>query len=167
MSYSPNTPFTHTVCTPTECHTLYPLSLSRVLTNPCPPIPISFSRLPPHTPHPAVLGPTDPKAAPEGALRGMILKDWVALGLSEEPNTGDNCVHASASPFEALAERMNWLKADITKDAFGAMCLAAGIPAATLKEWSVDPQVKGKSIFDQLEDLDVEDCLAKMVELAQ
>jgi hypothetical protein len=88
-----------------------------------------------------VLGPTDPKAAPEGALRGTILKDWVALGLAYEPNTGDNCVHASASPFEALAERMNWLKADISKDSFGAICLAAGIPAATLQEWSVDPQV--------------------------
>ena len=59
-----------------------------------------------------VLGPTDPKAAPEGSLRNMILQDWVALGLKDEPNTGDNCVHASASPFEGLAERMNWLKTD-------------------------------------------------------
>jgi hypothetical protein len=31
----------------------------------------------------------------------------------------------------------------------------------------VDPQVKGKSIFDQLEDTDAADCLAKMVELAK
>jgi len=114
-----------------------------------------------------VLGPTDPKAAPEGALRGTILKDWVALGLAYEPNTGDNCVHASASPFEGLAERMNWLKADPATDVFGALCLAAGISAETLKEWSVDPQVKGKSIFDQLEDMDCADCLAKMVELSQ
>jgi capsid protein len=52
------------------------------------------------------------------------------------------------------------------QDSFGARALAAGIPAATLKEWSVDPQVKGKSVFDQLEDLDAADCLAKMVELA-
>ena len=28
-----------------------------------------------------------------------------------KPNTGDNGVHASASPFEALAERMNWVSA--------------------------------------------------------
>jgi hypothetical protein len=61
-----------------------------------------------------VLGPTDPKQAPEGSLRNMILNDWQALGLEYEPNTGDNCVHASASPFEGLAERLNWLKADLT-----------------------------------------------------
>lgn len=114
-----------------------------------------------------VLGPTDPKEAPEGALRGLMYKNWAELGLAYEPNTGDNCVHASASPFEGLAERLNWLKVEPENDIFGAQCLAAGIPAATLKEWSVDPQVKGKSIFDQLEDKDVADCLAKMVELSK
>jgi nucleoside diphosphate kinase len=60
----------------------------------------------------AVLGPTDPKQAPEGSLRNMMLQRWQELGMTYEPNTGDNCVHASASPFEGLAERMNWLKAD-------------------------------------------------------
>ncbi len=37
----------------------------------------------------------------------------------------------------------------------------AGISQATLKDWSIDPLVGGKSLFDQLEDLDVEDCVAK------
>lgn len=115
----------------------------------------------------SVLGPTDPKQAPEGSLRNMILKDWENLGLAEEPNTGDNCVHASASPFEGLAERMNWLKAPVASDSFGARALAMGVSEATIKEWSVDPRVKGKSIFDQLEDLDAAECLAKMVELSQ
>ena len=59
-----------------------------------------------------VLGPTDPKQAPEGSLRNLMLQSWESLGLAYEPNTGDNCVHASASPFEGLAERMNWLKAE-------------------------------------------------------
>ena len=40
-----------------------------------------------------VLGPTDPKDAPPGALRGSILKDWKKLGLSASPNVGDNGVH--------------------------------------------------------------------------
>jgi hypothetical protein len=114
-----------------------------------------------------VLGPTDPKEAPEGSLRNLILKDWETLGLAYEPNTGDNCVHASASPFEGLAERLNWLKVQPEDDSFGARALAAGISAATLKEWSVDPQVKGKSIFDQLEDTDANECLARLVELAK
>ena len=87
---------------------------------------------------------------------------------------GDNCVHASASPFEGLAERTNWLKGayTIANDSFGKQLLAAGIPEATIKEWCVDPQVvipggggKKGSLFDQVEDTDVEDCLAKCVEI--
>ena len=45
-------------------------------------------------------------------------------------------MHASASPFEALAERSNWLRASISKDAFGKALLASGIPLPLLtKEW--------------------------------
>merc|ERR1719240_2539488 len=36
-------------------------------------------------------------------FRGKVLGDWKALGLKSEPNVGDNGVHASASPFEAMA----------------------------------------------------------------
>lgn len=66
-----------------------------------------------------VLGPTDPSTAPKDSLRGNILANWKDLGLSSEPNTGDNGVHASASPFEALAERVNWLGYRIERDPFG------------------------------------------------
>ena len=89
-----------------------------------------------------VLGPTDPAEAPEGSLRGMIMARWQELGLAAEPNVGDNGVHASASPFEALAERLNWLGADLVSDSFGAALLGAGIPAETIQEWTVDPQVR-------------------------
>jgi len=114
-----------------------------------------------------VLGPTNPHDAPAGSLRGSILKEWQGLGLAFEPNVGENCVHASASPFEGLAERMNWLKAPVSKDPFGASLLKAGVSEETIKTWSVDPQVKGKSIFDQLEDMDAKECQAKIVELAK
>jgi len=116
----------------------------------------------------AVLGPTDPVSAPEDSLRGLIYKNWQELGLDSEPNVGDNGVHASASPFEALAERMNWVGAKLEEDSFGASLLEAGIPAKTIKAWSVDPQVtygapsmpiKG-SLFDALEDVDSDQCLA-------
>jgi hypothetical protein len=112
-----------------------------------------------------VLGPTDPKDAPEGALRASIFKDWQSLGLAAVPNVGDNGVHASASPFEGLAERMNWLAADPAKDAFGARLIKSGVSVDTIKKWSVDPQVKGKSLFDQLEDLDTPACAAKAAAL--
>lgn len=143
-----------------------------------------------------VLGPTDPKDGPADSLRGKIFRDWKSLGLGYEPNVGyvhsckicilnfiynfilelilnflfirsDNGVHASASPFEGLAERMNWLEARPEEDTFGAALIASGVSSKTIKAWSVDPQVKGKSLFDQLEDLDAPQCVAKAQELAK
>uniref|UniRef100_A0A7S2DN60 glutathione transferase n=1 Tax=Octactis speculum TaxID=3111310 RepID=A0A7S2DN60_9STRA len=112
----------------------------------------------------ALLGPTDPADAPADSLRGLVNAKWEALGLASAPDVGDNGVHASASPFEALAERMNWLGADCASDPFGSALLAAGIPMETIKAWSVDPQVKlpdgsKGSIFDAVEDQDFSECL--------
>eukprot|EP01108_Squamamoeba_japonica_P009263 TRINITY_DN856_c0_g1_i1.p1 TRINITY_DN856_c0_g1~~TRINITY_DN856_c0_g1_i1.p1 ORF type:complete len:352 (-),score=151.13 TRINITY_DN856_c0_g1_i1:32-1045(-) len=113
-----------------------------------------------------VLGPTDPSDAPADSLRGQILANWETLGLTAVPNVGDNGVHASASPFEALAERLNWLGADLNDDAFGKALLDAGVSRATIDAWCVDPQVTygptgvKSSLFDALEDTDVDECLA-------
>jgi len=120
-----------------------------------------------------VLGPTNPADAPVDSLRGVILAKWEELDLKSKPNTGDNGVHASASPFEGLAERTNWLSAKVEEDSFGSALIAAGIPAETIKEWSVDPRVNWKvgdkteasSLFDALEDMDAAECLAKAVEI--
>ena len=117
-----------------------------------------------------VLGPTDPADGPPGSLRKTILDEYQKLGLSDKPNKGDNGVHASASPFEGLAEKINWLKRSVTDDAFGKALLGAGLSKETIAEWSVDPQVNqpggGRgSVFDALEDMDVGPCLAKLMEL--
>jgi hypothetical protein len=117
-----------------------------------------------------LLGPTDPAEAPEGSIRKTILDTWKELGLKDAPNKGDNGVHASASPFEGLAEKTNWLGASIASDSFGKALLDAGLTEETIKAWSVDPRVNlpegGKgSIFDALEDMNVNECLAKLVEL--
>lgn len=112
-----------------------------------------------------VLGPTDPAEAPAGSLRAGIYSDWSKLGLKALPDTGDNGVHASASPFEGLAEKMNWLKVSPEADDFGKKLLKAGISKETIGKWSVDPQVKGKSIFDQLEDMDSTECIQKAASL--
>ena len=88
-----------------------------------------------------VLGPTDPKDAPATSLRGLIYSQWEALGLAEVPNVGDNGVHASASPFEAMAERMNWIGTPLADDPFGAALLAAAVPEAYISAGTVDPQV--------------------------
>ena len=57
----------------------------------------------------SVLGPTDPTEAPADSLRGLIAAQWKELGLAGPCDVGDNGVHASASPFEAMVERSNWL----------------------------------------------------------
>merc|ERR1712216_578229 len=66
-----------------------------------------------------LLGPTEPSTAPETSLRGIIYNDWEALGLKAQPTTGENGVHASASPFEACAEMNNWLGTPFAETAFG------------------------------------------------
>ena len=111
-----------------------------------------------------VLGATDPSEAASGSLRRAILDDWRALGLPACPDTGDNGVHASASPFEALSERVNWCGASFETDPYGRGLVAAGVDASTLKAWAEDPQVKlpgggAGSLFDALEDLDADKCL--------
>mmetsp|Transcript_41129 Transcript_41129/g.110512 ORF Transcript_41129/g.110512 Transcript_41129/m.110512 type:complete len:434 (+) Transcript_41129:82-1383(+) len=121
-----------------------------------------------------VLGPTDPKEAPKDSLRGEILSRWQELGLAAEPNVGDNGVHASASPFEATAERMNWLGYKAEKDVWGKNLLAAGVKMKTIKDWTLDPAVTygaklsptTKSIWDTLEDMDSQECLDKCAEVA-
>merc|ERR1719253_1368259 len=118
-----------------------------------------------------VLGPTDPAEAPADSLRGQVLAKWKDLGLKSEPNVGDNGVHASASPFEAFAERNNWMGIPVFKDRFGRLMLDAEVSMETIKAWSVDPQVnlgdKQGSIFDALEDMDADDCLAKIASLSK
>ena len=119
-----------------------------------------------------VLGPTDPATAPRDSLRGMIHETYRSLGIAHEPFTGENGVHASASPLEGLAERANWLGADVAEDAFGAAMMAKGIARETIAKWSVDPQVthpeEGRgSVFDLLEDLDADACLATCLRIEQ
>jgi len=120
-----------------------------------------------------VLGPTDPADAPKDSLRGGALADWQGLGLPAEPNTGENCCHASASPFEGLCERMNWLGYKADRDAWGKALLAAGVRPKSIKEWSLDPAVSYgstlnptvKSIWDTVEDLDAQACIDKCAEI--
>jgi len=119
-----------------------------------------------------IIGPTDPAAAPAESLRGQVFKDWTALGLKSEPNIGDNGIHASASPFEALAERCNWLSAKLEDDGFGSLCLSSGLSKDMIMAWSVDPQVniadgKKGGLFDQVEDLNTNECLERLVALSK
>lgn len=117
-----------------------------------------------------ILGPTDPKHAPPNSIRRLILNQYEELGLSSIPNNSDNGVHASASPFEALAEKINWLGLDVESDDLGKVLLDAGISKSKIEQWSLDPQINlsdslSGSVFDELEDLDIDDCIRKLIEL--
>ena len=115
-----------------------------------------------------VVGATDPCDAVDSSLRGQILAEWQNLGLSVIPNRTDNGIHASASPFEGLVERVNWLNSSISNDHFGAQLLATGVEESTIDAWRLDPQIEEiGSVFDAFEDLDCTDALYKAVELSQ
>lgn len=98
------------------------------------------------------------------------------MGLASKPNTGDNGVHASASPFEALAERNNWLGKNVAEDSYGKGLIAAGVPLEVISKWSGDSQVSVEgetkegntmSVFDALEDLDADTVLAKVSKISK
>jgi len=115
----------------------------------------------------SVLGPTDPTKAPGGSIRKTILDKYQEFGLTSVPDGSDNGVHASASPFEGMAERLNWLGTSVGADAFGAKCLSLGMSDTRIKEWAKDARVTLEdgsqgSIFDALEDMDAKDCQAKL-----
>jgi len=111
-----------------------------------------------------VLGATDPAHASATSLRGLFFQDWKNLGLEREPWTGENAVHASASPFEAFLERRNWLDMPLAEDTFGTRLLDAGISQEMLQQWASDPVVsfdgKTQSVFDHFENLDAGNCVA-------
>jgi len=116
-----------------------------------------------------ILGATDPTTAEEGSLRRAILENYRELGIESEPNVGDNGLHASASPLEGLAERMNWLHREVELDEFGRGLLACGVPHKTIVEWTKDPQVtyEGEtgSLFDLLEDKDSDKVLEMVTKI--
>jgi len=119
------------------------------------------------------LGPTDPKTAPEDSLRGHILANWQSLGLPAEPDVGDNCVHGSASPFEAWVEIQNWVKQAPDASDFGK-AIKEVVAADKLDKWTYDPRITyghkafpvSNSVFDAVENLDSGACLTLLHAMA-
>jgi len=118
-----------------------------------------------------VIGTTDPSTAGKESIRGTLFADWESLGLESKLDTGNNGVHGSASPFESLGERINWCNEELKSDPFGQELIARGVSVETISAWTKDPRVvieesgKKGSLFDALEDLDYEHCLAAAVKL--
>lgn len=119
-----------------------------------------------------VLGDTDPATAGEGSLRGGVHRRWRQVGLKNEPHIGENVVHASASPFEAVLERANWTRSDVQQDPyFEKLRQHCGFPDDQWRAFSQDPVVmhgeSTRSLFDLLEDLDSSACMQRLREIAE
>ena len=115
----------------------------------------------------SVLGATDPEKAQSGSMREQVCARWQELGLAAKPDVGDNGVHGSASPFEGLSERLNWLGGTVDEDETALALMAAGVKKPTLLSWTKDPQVEvdgaSQSLFDTFEDMDI----GPMLKMAQ
>ena len=131
------------------------------------------------------LGCTDPKKAAPNSLRRDLYDRFQEFCLSQEPNVSDNCVHASASPLEALSEKHNWLggasaqstsltasgtKWTIRRDPFGRALISQGLTEHLLtQEFFLDPVVtlpggtQKMSLFDAVEDTNTQECLDLLV----
>lgn len=121
-----------------------------------------------------IIGITDPAKAVEGSLRNLIYKNWKNLGLTEEPDYGNNGVHASAGPLEAFRERLLWddefvddpfNKKNVEEDPLGSELLRSGIEMTDIIALlsNADIQVKDSldynSAFDATENMNTTEAI--------
>lgn len=105
-----------------------------------------------------VIGATDPSRAVAGSIRGDLLNSAADFGLAMSAR--DNVIHASASPFEAFAERAIWLPAfspdrdPLVKALAGSGMRVAGLSALVARNPVIAANGKTASLIDHLEDLD-------------
>ena len=96
--------------------------------------------------------------------------------MDVQPSTGDNAVHASASPLEGMAEKCNWMGLNVAQDDFGRALLGRGISEPTIIQWMSDPDLKFPSgseggsqkigsLFDDVENTDASRCMHRLLEI--
>jgi len=119
------------------------------------------------------IGCTDPSVAVKGSVRNLLFRGWKTFGLVGRPDKGENGVHASASPLEGMSERCNWLGRSLDDDTLAKELKKVGIKRKELVEWCRDPRVtigvdedgtvREGGLFDAVENLDMADCLARLI----
>lgn len=119
-----------------------------------------------------VIGATNPAEAHPGSVRGYLFAHAAEFGLTV--NNGDNVIHASASPFEALIEKNLWLKGfDSGTDPLYALLHKSGMDIAFIqKQYDSNPVVTLKNgrtgtLLDVLEDSDTNRVAEMLLELFQ
>ncbi|CAE7508654.1 GLN1, partial [Symbiodinium microadriaticum] len=112
-----------------------------------------------------VIGSSNIKNSHNKSLRSVLNSEWKSLGIVSPPNMQDNCIHGSASAFEAFVERTIWLHVPFDSDPFAKKLMASGLTPQCLREWAINPLVAGKKLFQHFENLGTEDCLDKALDL--
>ena len=112
-----------------------------------------------------VVGTTDPATSPADSLRHIIYQEWKEFGLETIPTMRDNAVHVSASAFEAFAERCNWLGESWMSDPLGSRLFSIGLTPHVISDWIENVTVKGKKVFDHMENLGCQECLDRVKEI--
>jgi hypothetical protein len=128
------------------------------------------------------IGSSDPCKALPDSLRRTIYERYRNLEMEEQPNELFNAIHASESPLEGLAERLNWsFTKSVQHDEFGRILLGKGIPESKILEWcenskvsmtwDVTPIGRGvdvsgmMDIFDVVKGMDTRECLDTLIQV--
>lgn len=105
-----------------------------------------------------VIGKGLPAEAQPNSIKNLLYTDWKSLQLKEQPSRIDECIHASGSAFEGMAELFNWLRQPITENECGKKLLQAGIPLETINSWMKNPRIRGGRVFDLMKYRGTEEC---------
>ena len=123
------------------------------------------------------IGAADPFKALPDSLRKIIFEKYQTLGMSTQSSLANDCIHASASPLEGLAERIHWCSKKVHQDEYGRILLGKGIPEGKILDWcdnvfvsslpvnGKDPNSSGMRIFDVVQGMDSKECAEKLTEL--
>ena len=108
-----------------------------------------------------IIGDPDPARAEASSIRGALFAHWEELDLPTRPTRETNCVHFSASAFEAMVERLVLCKGAILfSDALGSRLLAHNIPALVVQNWLANPVVDDKPLFQHMLGKGADECVA-------
>lgn len=115
-----------------------------------------------------VLGAPNPASAAENSIRHSLALNWEALGMAAAPTEDQNGLHLSGSAFEGLVERLLWKKgAMLYTDLFGSRLLSARLKSAQISEWTKNPVVHEKPLFEQLHAKNSADCIDFLLKLIE
>jgi hypothetical protein len=108
-----------------------------------------------------VIGKGDKRRSHPSSITHLLQAEWQTLRLMEPPQ---DCLHASASAFEAMAELSNWLSQPISESLCGRRLLEAGIPLEVLTAWCRNPLLQlqgtgGVRVFDKMRGHGTDECL--------